>query len=169
MSINPQTQSPFLTRLLTLPPELRAAIDPTLRRSHGLRQHIIWHGNESTGRHFCSWPCTTDFSVADDPQRDVEELRIGHGVPLGSDMRGSARGKDPEVTMLTRRLQSPWMNHWACGERAAEVYGIDANWGFDTSGIRCWKTHSKRGKKELVPPWSPYLPMLLSCKLLYVS
>ncbi|OBT92177.2 hypothetical protein VE01_10051 [Pseudogymnoascus verrucosus] len=166
MSINPQTQSPFLTRLLTLPPELRDAIYLSLWRSHGLRQHIIWHGNDSSGRHFCSWPCTTDFSAADNLQRDVDELRIRLGVRLGDNMGGFGPGKDPEVSVLTRHLQSPWMNHWACGERAAEVHGIDANWGFQTAGVKCWKTHSTGGRKELVPSWSPYLPMLLSCKLL---
>ncbi|KFZ06289.1 hypothetical protein V501_07569 [Pseudogymnoascus sp. VKM F-4519 (FW-2642)] len=166
MSINPQTQSPFLTRLLTLPPELRDAIYLSLWRSHGLRQHIIWHGNDSSGRHFCSWPCITPFTVDDNLQRDVEKLRTRLGVRLGDNMGGYGPGKDPEVSALTRHLQSPWMNHWACGERAAEVHGIDANWGFQTAGVKCWKTHSTAGHKKLVPSWSPYLPMLLSCKLL---
>ncbi|OBT80394.1 hypothetical protein VF21_00891 [Pseudogymnoascus sp. 05NY08] len=171
MSTNPQTQSAFLT---LLPPEIRDAIYLSLWRSHGLRQHIIWHGNDEDGRHFCHWPCTTDFSVDDSLQRDIEELRIRLGVYLGHNMGGFASRRDPEVSVLTRRLQSPWINHWACGERAAEVYGIDANWGFKTAGMDCWKTHTWRNHswdryKEHVPSWSPYLPMLLSCKLLYVS
>lgn len=166
MSINPQPQSAFLT---LLPPEIRDAIYLSLWRSHGLRQHIIWHGDNESGRHFCSWPCTTDFSVDDSLQRDVEELRIRQGVRLGHSMGGFASRRDPEVSVLTRHLQSPWMNHWACGERAAEVHGSDANWGFKTAGMDCWKTHSSYGFKEPVPSWSPYLPMLLSCKLLYVS
>ena len=152
MSVNPQSESAFITRL---PLEIRNAIYLELWRSCGLRQHIVWHG-EGADRHFCRWPCTTEYHVHDGLQEEIEQFRRRLGVPLGESMNNS------EASVYTRRLQSPWMNHWACGERAEEAHGIEAIRGFTTSGIGCWK---KNGVGH-PPARSPYLPMLLSCKLL---
>lgn len=151
MSINPQSQSAFITRL---PPEIRDAIYLELWRSCGLRQHIVWHG-EGGDRHFCRWPCTTRYDVDDELQRGSEGLRRRLGVPLGQDIRAAA---------CSRRLQSPWMNHWACGERAEQEHGLEAIRGFTTSEIDCWKKDPV--DKQHVPSRSPYLPLLLSCRLM---
>ena len=168
MSTNPQSQSPFITRLLSLPPEIRDAIYLELWRSHGLRQHIIWHG-QGSDQHFCSWPCTTEYRVEDGLQHEVEELRCRLGVPVGENLGDYGLGRNEEVTDLTRRLQTPWFNHWGCGERAWREHGLDAFSGFTTSQIACWKESEGDEKKGGVATRSPYLPMLLSCKLLYAT
>ncbi|SPO03136.1 uncharacterized protein DNG_05818 [Cephalotrichum gorgonifer] len=157
MSINPQLQSAFITRL---PTEVRDAIYLELWRSNGLRQHILWHGLWQDN-HLCSWPCTTKYEVDDRLQRDIEELRRRMNVPLGERMRKS---QDPETATYVRRLQSPWINHWACGERAEQEHGLGAVDGFTTSDIVCWRRSRVNGQH--VPPRSPYLPMLLTCKLM---
>lgn len=159
MSIDPQTQSAFIT---CLPAEIRNAIYLELWRSAGLRQHIVWHGEGGDdGRHFCRWRCEAEFEVDDELQRLGESARRRHNVSLGARM---AKLPDPETIALCRRLQSPWMNHWACGERAEREHGLDAVRGFTTSEIRCWK--KSKGAGERGPSWSPYLPMLLSCRLM---
>ena len=168
MSRHPQTQSAFVTRLVALPPETRDAIYLEMWRSCGFSQHIIWHG-QGADMHFCSWPCTTEYEVDDGLQREAEEVRRRLGISLGEDMGSYGIARDYEVTALNRRLQSPWMNHWACGERAWQEHGLKAVWGFSTSEVVCWRKNQADKKKEHVPSWSPYLPMLLSCKLLYVS
>ncbi|OBT68525.1 hypothetical protein VE03_01817 [Pseudogymnoascus sp. 23342-1-I1] len=132
MSINPQTQSAFVTRLVALPAEIRDAIYLELWRSCGLRQHIVCH-REKEGRYFCSWPCTTEYDVDDVLQRKIEK--------------------------------STWMNHCECGERALMQHGLKATSGYTTSTSVCWRKNSLDKTKEHVTPWSPYLPMLLSCKL----
>lgn len=157
MPIDPQLQSAFVARL---PTEVRDAIYLELWRSVGLHQHIVWHGKEED-RHFCSWPCTTEFEVEDRLQQKVEESYTRLGVPIGQDLRNT---RDPEAAVYCRRLQSPWMNHWACGERAYQEHRIDAVWGFSTDGLICWKKN--RWDTQPMPPRSPYLPMLLSCKLM---
>ena len=63
MSIDPQTQSAFIT---CLPAEIRNAIYLELWRSAGLRQHILWHGEGNGGRHFCRWRCEAEFEVDDE-------------------------------------------------------------------------------------------------------
>ncbi|KFY33738.1 hypothetical protein V494_07372 [Pseudogymnoascus sp. VKM F-4513 (FW-928)] len=113
-----------------------------------------------------SWPCTTEYEVEDRLQHDCEVLRRRQGVPIGRMMGTAWEPKDPEVTVLTRHLQSTWLNHWACHGRALEKHGVEVNWGFPNSGINCWKKERANENEELVPSWSPYLPMLLSCKLL---
>ena len=167
MSINPQTQSAFVTRLVTLPPEIRDAIYLEMWRLCGLRQHIIWHG-ERDEQHFCSWACTTEYEVDDGLQRKAEELRCRLGTPLGQDITRHGEGNH-EMISLNRHLQSPWMNHYECGERASKKHGLKAIWGFSTSHIVCWRKNRVGKNEEHVPFWSPYLPMLLSCKLMYVS
>ncbi len=157
MPADPQLQSAFVTRL---PAEIRDVIYLELWRSVGLRQHILCHGR-GEDRHFCRWACITEYQVADGLQRDIEELRCRLGVPLGQDIR---HVQDPSGAVYCRRLQSPWMNHWACGEQAYEEHGIDAVWGFSTGGLICWKKN--RQGKQALPPRTPYLPMLLSCKLM---
>jgi hypothetical protein len=157
MSINPQSQSAFLTRL---PREVLNSVYAELWRSCGLRQHIVWHGNKSD-KHFCRWPCSTEYEVQDKLQREIEELRVQLGVPLGQDIK---KEQDPKVIRYCRRLQSPWMNHWLCGEYAEKEYGLQAVWGFTTSGLICWK--KSRANDQHMPCGSPYMPMLLSCKLM---
>lgn len=168
MSINPQSHSTFVTRLVSLPPEIRDAIYLELWRSHGLRQHIVRHGKQED-KHFCSWPCTTEYQVEDGLQREVEELRCRLGIPIGEDMGSYGLGRNAEVTALTRRLQTPWFNHWACGERAWREHDLDAFSTLTTSRITCWKKSHGEEKKDRVATRSPYLPILLSCKLLYAS
>jgi hypothetical protein len=66
-----------------------------------------------------------------------------------------------------RRLRSPWQNHWAYGEEAGNEFGASAVDGRTTSGGPCWKkvtTSSKRAAS-----WTPYLPMLLTCKRMFVT
>ncbi|EGY22673.1 uncharacterized protein VDAG_04111 [Verticillium dahliae VdLs.17] len=119
MDANPQTQSAFIT---TLPREVRDAIYLELWRSSGLRQHILFHSYESdcNARHFCRWACTTDFCVESPLQQDIEQLRRDLDVPLGEDIE---KNRDPRSTLYGRRMQSPWLNHWACGERAEKAHG----------------------------------------------
>ncbi|KFY07031.1 hypothetical protein V492_07510 [Pseudogymnoascus sp. VKM F-4246] len=165
MSINPQSRSAFDTSFITLPPEIRYVIYLEMWRSHGLRQHITWHDRDQNA-HFCSWPCTTEYEVEDKLQHEIEELRRQKGVPLGQNMGTHWQPKDPEITVLTRHLQSTWYNHWACHKRALDKHGFEVNYGFSTSRTECWKKARADENEELVPAWSPYLPMLLSCKLI---
>ncbi|TEA14158.1 hypothetical protein C8034_v003724 [Colletotrichum sidae] len=157
MAPAPQTQSPFISRL---PREVRDAIYLQLWRSTGLRQHILYHGIAGD-EHFCRWSCTTEYEVEDKLQQDLEKLRTDLGVSLGKDMlRGRGDNKPP----YARHLQSAWMNHWPCGERAFNEHDIQAIRGLTTAYGACWK---KDGKLKLQDPWlSPYIPMLLSCKLM---
>lgn len=168
MSTNTQTDSAFINRL---PREIREAIYVELWRSHGLRQHILYHSDPQANPwelvapdvknyHFCHWPCATEFEVRDRLQEALEELRSQIGVPLGQDI---ITHRFEVKTSYVKRLQSPWMNHWPCGELAHHKYGIKALEGFAT-GDQCWK---KTDKADGGTCWSsPYIPMLLSCKLM---
>ncbi|KAF6831375.1 hypothetical protein CPLU01_06794 [Colletotrichum plurivorum] len=162
MSANPQTESAFINHL---PREIRDAIYLELWRSHGLRQHILYHGDSvrpGMPRHFqfCHWPCAIEFEVRDGLQEELEELRARIGVPLGYDIFPD---RSDTKTPYLRRLQSQWMNHWPCGELAYDKYGIKAVGTFTTGGNYWNKTVEGDGD---IPWSSPCIPMLLSCKLL---
>lgn len=155
--IHGQRQSTLLTRL---PREVLDRIYYELWHSYGLRQHILFHGDEVM--HFCRWECCTAYRVDDPLQADVENLRARLNVPLGEDIQGA---QPPEIGLYCRRLMSPWMDHWPCGERATPEHGIEAVSGYTTSD-RCWRTwKDNRRDDQHVPSWSPYLPMLLTCRL----
>jgi hypothetical protein len=164
-AVHPQHQSGLLTRL---PREILDQIYLEIWRTCGLRQHILFHGNEGPrgkDKHFCRWECSTKYRVDDPLQADVDKLRVRLGVPLGMDMKGTSGIQPSEVGMYCRRLMSPWMDHWPCGERATQEHSIEAISGYTTSD-RCWRTLRDNRPKDLhVPNWSPYLPMLLTCKL----
>lgn len=156
MSAASQIQSSFVNRL---PREIRNAIYLELWRSSGLRQHIILHGPWDD-QHFCRWRCSKEFEVQDELQQDIEDLRIQLQVTMGEDL---TKYQHERVSLYCRRLQSPWMNHWLCGEQAYEKHGLEAVWGDTTSTLKCWK---EDGNIEQVRRWSsPYIPMLLSCRL----
>ncbi|KAK1579561.1 uncharacterized protein LY79DRAFT_564100 [Colletotrichum navitas] len=160
MPSDPQTQSTFISRL---PREVRDAVYLHLWRSCGLRQHILWHG-AATNKHFCRWSCTTEYRVEDGLQRDIERMRAQLGVPLGQKIM---RDRHSSAPLYCRRLQSPWINHWLCGERAFEEHGLAAICGTSTSTNVCWKEGRKNAPHG---PWtSAYIPMLLSCKLIYAE
>jgi len=142
MSANPQTQSSFVNRL---PREIRNAIYLELWRSCGLRQYIVWHGSEAD-QHFCRWQCATEYNVQDELQRDLEELRVLLQVPLG---RNIEKGQSEKQVLYCRRLQSPWMNHWPCGELAYEKHGLGAVWGATTSMIKCWRKKERSDREGL--------------------
>jgi hypothetical protein len=157
---HPQHQSSLLT---LLPREILDKIYLELWRDCGLRQHILFHGKGPRGKdkHFCRWACCTEYQVDDPLQADVEKLRVKLGVPLGANIQGN---QPPEVGIYCRRLMSPWMNHWPCGERATQEHGVEAISGYTTSD-RCWISWRDNRPNDLhVPNWSPYLPMLLTCK-----
>jgi hypothetical protein len=161
--IQPQLQSSLLTRL---PREILDKIYLELWRSYGLRQHILFHGRDK-GLHFCRWECCTEYQVDDPLQADIEKLRVQLNVPLGMDIRGD---QPSEIRTYCRRLMSPWTNHWPCGERATQEHGIEAISGYATSGTSCWKTWRDDRPYDLhVPSWSPYIPMLLTCRLVWVA
>ncbi|KAF4449679.1 hypothetical protein F53441_7079 [Fusarium austroafricanum] len=157
-SPNPQLQSTFITRL---PREVRDGIYLELWRLCGLRQHIIWHENkdDKPKSHFCHWKCTTPFDVEDKLQEEIDATRIELGVPLGVSFTSRTNAL---------RLFSAWRNHWPCGERIAEVYGDEMDPGISTSTSRgpCWSQLSENSDSETAPKWSPYISMLLSCKLI---
>jgi hypothetical protein len=158
MYIHPQHQSSLLTHL---PREILDKIYLELWAAYGLRQHILFHGRDE-GVHFCRWECCTEYQVDDPLQADVEELRARLHVPLGTDIQGD---EPPEIRKYCRQLMSPWMNHWPCGERAVQEHGIEAISGYSTSD-RCWKIYRDNRPDDLhVSSWSPYLPMLLTCRL----
>lgn len=160
MSSNPQTESSFVSRL---PREVRDAIYLELWRSCGLRQHILRLGNMTNSR-FYHWQCTMEFDVHDRLQRDIEELRAQLCIPLGQKI---TRRHDERSTIYGRRLQSPWMNHWPCGERAQKEHGFEAVWGPYTSTIPCWLNSPKKNEQgDDGSRLSPYIPMLLSCKFM---
>ncbi|KAM0332534.1 hypothetical protein ACHAQA_002817 [Verticillium albo-atrum] len=160
MASNPQTESPFIT---SLPRDVRDAIYLELWSTSGLRQHILFHSYEQNwnARHFCRWACTTKFELRSSLQRDIEQLRSDLNVPLGEDITGD---QDPRAVVYGRRLQSPWLNHWACGERADREHGFDAIRSFNTSRF-CWKMNRADGERAAPTP-SAYIPMLLSCKVI---
>ena len=159
MAVNPQTSALLVTRL---PREIRDAIYLELWRAKGLRQHLFWHGGSAKDPHFCRWTCTTDFQVTDKLQQDIEQLRSELNIPLGQDI---TRRHDPRAVTYGRRLQSAWINHWACGERAEKEYGITAIWGYATSESGCWKK-KKKDADNFSTSQSEYISMLLSCKLM---
>ncbi|KAI8717181.1 hypothetical protein NCS52_00793200 [Fusarium sp. LHS14.1] len=160
MSFDPQQQCLFITRL---PRELRDAIYLELWRPYGLRQHIFWHGHpaDPANWHYCRWQCTTDFDVIDKLQEDLELLRIQQNVPFGDPIRNMN---------YEMRLLSPWLNHWACGELCERVYGENVIQGTSTGRYHCWKDSQRPlGKKMSLTnkmAKSPYMPMLLACKLI---
>lgn len=156
MPVNPQIKSAFIN---VLPREVRDSIYFELWRSCGLRQHILYHG-EPEYHHFCHWPCSIEFDVQDPLQKELEEVRVRLGVPLGEDISGHSC---PGIGRpYARYLQSPWMNHWPCGEVAYQKHGKGALPGFGTSGFTCWK---KGCSGYVNSAWSnPYLSMLLLCK-----
>lgn len=153
MATHPQPQS----ALLALPREVRDLVYLELWRSCGLRQHILWHFDESSP-HFCRWPCRTEFRVDDPVQAEVEGLR---------EELGFAPGRSLDIDTYARRLRSPWLNHVLCGEHAEHVHGLEAGVGRSTGLQSCWKPG--RGEEYTPPPRSPYIPMLLSCKALWVA
>ncbi|EQB55160.1 hypothetical protein CGLO_04937 [Colletotrichum gloeosporioides Cg-14] len=156
MPVNPQIKSAFVN---VLPREVRDSIYLELWRSCGLRQHILYHG-EPKDHHFCHWPCSIEFDVQDPLQKELEEVRVRLGVPLGEDI---SRHSCPGIGRpYARYLQSPWMNHWPCGEVAYQKHGKGALPGFGTSGFTCWKKGCSGYENNA---WSnPYLSMLLLCK-----
>ncbi|KAK1851949.1 hypothetical protein CCHR01_05382 [Colletotrichum chrysophilum] len=156
MPVNPQIKSAFIN---VLPREVRDSIYFELWRSCGLRQHILYHG-EPEYHHFCHWPCSIEFDVQDPLQKELEEVRVRLGVPLGEDI---SRHSCPGIGRpYARYLQSPWMNHWPCGEVAYQKRGKGALPGFGTSAFTCWKKGCSGYEDNA---WSnPYLSMLLLCK-----
>ncbi|KAK2043255.1 hypothetical protein LZ31DRAFT_595780 [Colletotrichum somersetense] len=117
MPSDPQTQSNSISRL---PREVRDTVYLQLWRSCGLRQHILWHG-AATDQHFCHWSCNTEYRVEDELQRGVEKMRAELGVPLGQEIM---RDRHNNAPLYYRRLQSPWINHWICGERSFEEHDV---------------------------------------------
>ncbi|KAM5364355.1 hypothetical protein ACJZ2D_011552 [Fusarium nematophilum] len=154
MPINSQQQSAFVARL---PREVRDAIYLELWRSCGLRHHIVSHWerdpklSRATGAHFCRWPCSTPYQVEDDLQEEVDLLRIQENVALGNSIMN--------VT-YQMRLESPWLNHWKCGEHVEETHGMEDDGMDSTSGYHCWKnpvstTHdtARKPRRRLAPLW----------------
>ncbi|EXA46346.1 hypothetical protein FOVG_07067 [Fusarium oxysporum f. sp. pisi HDV247] len=152
----PQHQPAFITHL---PREVRDRIYLELWRSCGLRQHIVWHRNkeDKAKSHFCRWRCTTPFSLEDELQELIDATRIQLGIPLGDSFSNKP---------YALQLSSAWKNHFACGQRIARVYGEDADPGIRTcySLGPCWSSHELSSEK--LSTCSPYLSMLLSCKVL---
>ncbi|KAF5555304.1 hypothetical protein FNAPI_6160 [Fusarium napiforme] len=136
---DPQQQSTFTT---LLPREIRDKIYLELWRSCGLRQHIIWHRNKDgkAKSHFCRWRCTTPFSVQEELQETIDTTRIQLGIPLGGSFSNKA---------YALQLYSAWKNHFACGQRIAEVYGEGADPGIRTCSSLgpCWRSHSLSSEK----------------------
>ncbi|XEV04813.1 hypothetical protein FSHL1_010100 [Fusarium sambucinum] len=153
-SPDPQLQSAFITRL---PREVRDKTYLEIWRSCGLRQHIIWHHDKDdiTKSHFCRWRCTTPFEVQDRLQASLDAKRQEHGI-------ASNVSFNDKTSAL--QLYSAWKNHFACGERIAEVHGEKAGPGVGTCSSRgsCWMKNKPNTESSSV--WSPYLGMLLSCK-----
>lgn len=159
MTTDPQLQSAFITRL---PREIRDFIYLELWRSSGLRQHILRHytvqGREPQDAHFCRWPCRTEFQVNDGLQEDIDTLR----QQLGLSLPGPS-GPELCITDIRyyRRLQSPWINHWACGEHAEEVCGSDT-----TSAASTFVIFPPPCPRRTQTEPSSYIPMLQSCKIM---
>ncbi|KAH6964764.1 hypothetical protein EDB82DRAFT_510958 [Fusarium venenatum] len=149
-----QLQSAFIT---CLPRENRDKIYLELWRSCGLRQHIIWHHDKDdvTKSHFCRWSCTTPFEVQGKLQAYLDAKRQKLGITT-----------NVSFTDKTSALQlySTWKNHFACGERIAEVHGEKASPGVGTCSSRgsCWVKNKPNTESSSV--WSSYLGILLSCK-----
>lgn len=157
MPFDPQPQCLWITRL---PRELRDAIYLEIWRPYGLRQHIFWHGHpaDPANWHYCRWQCTTDFDVTDRLQEDLELLRIQESIPFGEPIC---------CKHYEMRLNSPWLNHWACGEICERVYGQNVIQGASTGRYHCWRVTQRPLVNKTAK--SPYIPMLLSCKLMCVS
>jgi hypothetical protein len=127
-----------------------------------------------------------DFEVEDRLQQEIELLRIEQDTgPMG--MIYSIH--------YQKRLASPWHNHWECGEEIEKIHGENFVITPSTSGFGCWKPPvpqmKPQGKlkrflgkfKHKISQYrtagdrstpdgddlSPYIPMLLSCKLLYMN
>ncbi|KAH7481064.1 hypothetical protein FOMA001_g7546 [Fusarium oxysporum f. sp. matthiolae] len=152
----PQHQSAFIT---LLPRKIRDRIYLELWRSCGLRQHIVWHRDkdDKAKSHFCRWRCTTPFSVHDELQETIDATRLQLDFSLGDSFSNKA---------YALQLFSAWKNHFACGQRIARVYGENADPGIRTCSSLgpCWSSHESRSEK--LSTCSPYLSMLLLCKVL---
>ncbi|KAM7212969.1 hypothetical protein V8F06_011623 [Rhypophila decipiens] len=160
MAIDPQRQPAFITRL---PREIRDLIYLELWRASGLRQHILRHyrfqNKHLEEAHFCRWPCRTEFEVKDGLQEDIDALRR----QLGLSLPGPSES-DKVITDVRcyRRLRSPWLNHWACGERLEEESGFE----IVTSAPSTSVIHPPPCPRRTPADPSSYIPMLQSCKLI---
>ena len=152
MGTHLQNQSPLVSKL---PRDIRALIYHELWRSYGLRQHIQEHWisrDAASGSHLCHWPCTTPFTVRDPVQDDLEAKARDTNLTLGQGFKDRPS---------CRAMQSPWLNHWPCGERAMDRYGARPLRCITTAATVCWKDGTSAGVGR-----APYLPMLLSCKIM---
>ncbi|KAM7188824.1 hypothetical protein V8F20_010434 [Naviculisporaceae sp. PSN 640] len=160
MATDPQRQSAFITRL---PREIRDLIYLELWRASGLRQHILRHyrfqDKQLEEAHFCRWPCTTEFEVKDGLQEDIGALRrqLGLGLPGSSEFVWGITD-----VRCYRRLRSPWINHWACGERLEE----DSRSDIVTLARSTFVIHPPPCPRQTPADPSSYIPMLQSCKLI---
>ncbi|KAG8670684.1 hypothetical protein FPOAC1_010117 [Fusarium poae] len=157
-----QLQSAFITRF---PREVRDKIYLELWRSCGLHQHILYHSDmrDAARSHFCRWPCTTPFEVEDRLQESLDSKRLELGIELGK------RFSNVE---FAQKLRSPWINHFPCGQRINRLLGLKRTLGTNakrgasecSTGGPCWI--NSRSNPESSSGWSPYMGMLLSCKII---
>lgn len=147
-AVSTPSASPFLTKL---PSEVRHLIyDELWQIAYGsTRQHIVWHGSDPDSRHFCRWTCCLPAWERTDRLQDrIHRLRDD--------------GLKPDIEE-TRRLQSPWLNHWMCGEdiRATTNEARAVVGKISTAFGPCWweetKSSSSRGM-------GTFMSMLLVCK-----
>lgn len=141
-------QSPFLTKL---PSELRHLIYHELWQSAygSTRQHIIWHGSDPDSRHFCRWTCCLPaWDRADGLQERIQRLQ-DQGLELDK--------------QEARRLQSPWLNHWMCGEDVrAKMNAADAVCGkVSTAFGPCWRQDAPASPSQQN---GAFMSMLLVCR-----
>lgn len=120
--------------------------------SHGsLRQHIVWHGSEGPTRHFCTWPCSLRTWDPEDRLQEQIKSLVEEGRHVDA--------------KLTRRLQSPWFNHWACGEDVAETTQADnaVQDRITTSFGPCWWEHVAVSREDARRP-SGFMSLLRTCR-----
>lgn len=164
-STNPQLKSSLVARL---PREIRDLIYLELWQPYGFRQHILWHNDlvyrpernaHASVGHFCHWPCITEYQLRDALQEKLETFYRESGSP--ADHHNWLAMFAPHIR---RQLRSPWWNHWSCGVAAANTYGPAAAEGNYTSRDPCWK--KARTRHDCEASWSPYMPMILVCKIM---
>ncbi|KAL6915125.1 hypothetical protein FSHL1_012798 [Fusarium sambucinum] len=138
---NPQ----FTSALVQLPTEIKELIFEELWRDAGLSQHLILEGGRVVGL-----KCITDVTAPDELQTTCQRLHATRQRLQATCQRLQAtcqRTRHNEIydSELWRRLESKWAVHWKCEE--------------------LYRSKLQGERNEL----RPFLPLLLTCRQLYVE
>lgn len=142
------SHSPRQPPFLALPFEIRELVYQELWKSEGLVQHVFCHQDPSNYKNavYCTWPCSTSFSVEGTLQNACQSAWQRKGEPTVFNSPG-----------LRKKLLSMWMNHWECEAKVFEAAFMARRVTPEEEWFCGCAMAQFRTKK-------PFLPMLLTCK-----